>query len=139
MSTAWFASGWLRLCKGEVDLAISHFMRGMRLSPLDPTAYSFRTDLALAHFFAGRYNEAVLWAKEALRDQPTYAYAFRVLAATYAMDGRFDDAQRAMAGLRQADPRLRMSNIDDIIAPFEYMPEHRAKYIEGLRLAGLPE
>jgi tetratricopeptide (TPR) repeat protein len=139
MSTAWFASGWLRLCRGEVDLAISQFMRGMRLSPLDPTAYAWKTDLALAHFFAGRYSEAVLWAKEALREQPTYAYAFRVLAASYSMDGRAEDARRAMAGLRQADPRLHMSNIDDVIAPFEYLPEHRAKYIEGLRLAGLPE
>ena len=32
-----------------------------------------------------------------------------------------------------------MSNITNVVAPFEYLPEHRARYIEGLRLAGLPE
>ena len=41
-------------------------------------------------------------AEEALRDQPSYAYAFRALAATHAMSGRSSDAQRAMARLREA-------------------------------------
>jgi tetratricopeptide (TPR) repeat protein len=139
LAVAWFASGWLRLCRGEVENAISDFTRGLRLSPLDSTRYAWQTDLALAHFFAGRYSEAVQFAEDALRDQPGYAYAFRVLAATHAASGRLSDAQRAMARLREADPQLRMSNIADVIAPFEFLPEHRARYIEGLRVAGLPE
>jgi TolB-like protein/class 3 adenylate cyclase/tetratricopeptide (TPR) repeat protein len=138
-AAAWLASGWLRLCRGEVDHAISDISYGMRLSPLDSTRYAWQTDLALAHFLAGRYGEAIQCAQEALRDQPGYAYAFRVLAASNAMSGRSSDALRAIGKLREADPQLRMSNIHDVIAPFEYLPEHRAKYIEGLRLAGLPE
>ena len=139
LAAAWFASGWLKLCRGEVENAISDLTRGIRLSPLNSTSYAWQTDIAMAHFCAGRYSEAVQCAEEALRDQPSYAYAFRVLAASHAMSGRLSDAQRAIAKLREADPQLRMSNIADVIAPFEYLPEHRARYIEGLRIAGLPE
>jgi hypothetical protein len=42
-----------------------------------------------------------------------------------------------MLKLRKADPQLRMSNLGNVISPLR--PEHLAKYVEGLRLAGLPE
>jgi tetratricopeptide (TPR) repeat protein len=65
LAVAWLASAWLKLCRGEVENAISNFNRGIRLSPLDSTRYAWQTDLALAHFFAGRYGEAVRCAEEA--------------------------------------------------------------------------
>jgi hypothetical protein len=42
-----------------------------------------------------------------------------------------------MAQLRLVDPQLRVANLGDVISPLR--PEHRARYIEGLRRAGLPE
>jgi TolB-like protein/class 3 adenylate cyclase len=137
LAAAWFADGWLKLCKGELDSSMSHTARGMRLSPLDPSTYIWQTDIALAHFCAGRYSEAVSAAEDALRDQPAYAYALRVASASYAMAGRPEDAKIAIARLRQADPQLRISNLGNVISPLQ--PEHLARYIEGLRLAGLPE
>jgi hypothetical protein len=42
-----------------------------------------------------------------------------------------------MARLRQLDPQLRLSNLGDVIMPLR--AEDHAKYIHGLRVAGLPE
>ena len=109
----------------------------MRLSPLDPSTYIWQTDIALAHFCAGKYSDAVSVAKEALRDHPAYAFALRVMSASYALAGDPKEARKAMERLRQADPQLRICNLGDVVSPLR--PEHLARYIEGLQLAGLPE
>ena len=139
MAAAWFASGYLKLGQGELEMAIDHTSRAMRLSPLDTATYLWQTRIGLAHFCAGRYDKAVFFAENALRDQPTYGFALRVVAAGHALAGRSEQSQRAMARLRQSAPQLRVSNLGDVISPSELLPEHRARYIEGLRLAGLPE
>jgi hypothetical protein len=43
-----------------------------------------------------------------------------------------------MASLREVDPGLRLSNLDRV-APPPRRAEDRARFIEGLRKAGLPE
>jgi len=62
----------------------------------------------------------------------------RVLAASHGLTGRLDEAQRIMTRVRQLDPTLRISNLEDVLPPFR-RAEDRASYIEGLRKAGLPE
>jgi hypothetical protein len=110
----------------------------MRLSPLDPRAYTWQFITALAHLSAGRYDEAASYAARSLRDQPYYLSPMRVLAASHALAGRLDEAQRTMTRVRQLDPTLRMSNLEDVLPPFR-RAEDRARYVEGLRIAGLPE
>jgi TolB-like protein/class 3 adenylate cyclase len=130
-------SGWLRLFLGEPEAAIERMARAMRLSPRDPTVFHMRAGTAFAHFFAGRYEEAVKWAQEALRDQPNYAGTLRIVAATNALANRKEEAQRATRRLRQLDPGLRISNLADRLPPMQ--PEYFAKYADGLRKTGLPE
>jgi len=91
---------------------------------------------ATAYFFAGRYDEASSWAEKAVREQPS-AQAFRVAAASNALAGRLENAQEAMARLRQLDPHRRISNLMDQY-PMR-RPEDLARLAEGLRKAGLPE
>src|SRR4051812_45071985 len=93
--------------------------------------------LATAHFFAGRYDEASLWAERALREQPTYQTSLRASAAINALAGRLKQAQETMARLRLVDPTLRITNLEDRL-PLR-RPEDAARWTEGLRLAGLPE
>jgi hypothetical protein len=47
-------------------------------------------------------------------------------------------ARAAIARLREIDSALRLSNIDRMAPPLR-RPEDRARFIEGLRKAGLPE
>jgi len=137
LAAAWNYSGWLRIFVGEQEAAIESMARAMRLSPRDPTVFHMRAGTAFAHFFAGRYFEAVKWAQDALRDQPTFVGTLRIVAASHALGGRLEEAQKAMARMRQFDPELRVSNLEDRLPPLR--PEDFARYAEGLRMAGLPE
>jgi len=49
-----------------------------------------------------------------------------------------DQAHKAMARLRQLNPKLRVSNLKDVLDPYQH-PEDLAQYTDGLRRAGLPE
>jgi tetratricopeptide (TPR) repeat protein len=138
LAIGWGISGWMRVWLGEPDIAIEHTARAMRLSPLDPIMVGFQTATALAHFIAGRHDEASAWAAKALRENPNFPSALRMAAASNAFAGRIEEANRALARVRQLDPALRVSNVRDIIGPFR-RPEDIAKYEEGLRKAGLPE
>ena len=109
----------------------------MRLSPLDPMSFRTLGAVALAHFVAGRYDEASLWAAKALQERPNFLPAIRELAASKALAGRDSEAQAAMARLREIDPAMRGSNVKDWL-PFR-RPDDLARLEEGLRKAGLPE
>jgi tetratricopeptide (TPR) repeat protein len=123
---------------GESASAIEHFERAVRLSPLDPLTYFAFTGMAHAHAFAGRYDEAVFWATKALHEQPSHAGALRVAAIANALSDRMVEARAAMACLREADPTLRLGNLDRVASPLR-RAEDRIRYTESLRKAGLPE
>jgi hypothetical protein len=93
--------------------------------------------MAVAHLFAGRFDEASSWAAKSFRDLPTFLMVVSIIAASHALAGRADEAQRAMRHLRELDPTLRISNLTD------WLPIHRpqdlAVFSDGLRKAGLPE
>ena len=94
---------------------------------------------AHAHFFAGRYDEALTWAKMALRELPDSHGALRIGAASCALAGRDEETKRLMARLLEIDPALRISSLlQNVLGPYRH-PEHPAKYADALRKAGLPE
>jgi hypothetical protein len=93
--------------------------------------------LANAHFFAGRYTDALSWAEMSLREKPEFLLPNYIAAASDALAGRLADAKRAMGRVRQLDPSLRTSNLQNLF-PLR-RPEDLARLAEGLRLAGLPE
>jgi adenylate cyclase len=138
LAAAWRYSGMARIWLGEPDVAIEHLARAMRLSPLDPLIFRMQGGTAHAHFFAGRYSMASSWAGTALQDQPDDIFALRIAAASNALAGRPDQAQKALTRLRQIDPTLRVSNLRDRLGPYR-RPEDVARNEEGLRKAGLPE
>jgi adenylate cyclase len=137
-AAAWSASGWLHIYLGEPADAIERLERSMRLSPLDPFAYFGCAGMGLAHLLAGHSDEAVLWARKARHEQPSWATALRVAAIVYAQSDRIIEAREAMARMREIDPGLRLSNLVRVASPFR-RPEDLARYTEGLRKAGLPE
>jgi TolB-like protein len=137
LARGWYASGWVRVYRGEPEVAIEHQARAMRLSPLDPTLYHMRVGTAFAHMLAGRFDEASSWAERAFREEPNYHPAAIVTAASNALAGRLREAGQAMECLRQIDPSLRISALRDR-HPIR-RPDDLARFAEGLRKAGLPE
>src|SRR5262245_147323 len=92
---------------------------------------------AFAHFAAGRFDEASLWAGKAMWEHTNYLTTLVIAAASNALAGRPTEAQKALVRLRELDPRLRVSNVKDWGA--FHRPEDLAKLEDGLRKAGLPE
>ncbi len=137
LAGAWYASGWVRAYRGEPEVAISHFARVMRLNPLDPHIAAIQAGTSFAHFLAGCYDEALLWAEKAASTQTNYKTAVIIAAASSALLGRVVEAQKAMARLRELDPALHIANVRDW-APLR-RPEDLEKLEDGLRKAGLPE
>ena len=72
-----------------------------------------------------------------MREKPSYLLAACIAPAGLALAGRPGDAEKAIARVRELDPALRLSNLDNLIPIGR--PEDFAKWEEGLRLAGLPE
>ena len=138
LAEGWASSAWIQVCMGHPDLALQHVATAMRLSPADPRTYVFHLFSAFAHLSAGRYGEAVDHATRALHDKPNLLPAMRGLAIARALAGHIDEARSAIVRMSALDPTLRLSNVANVIPPFRD-PEDRARYIEGLRTAGLPE
>lgn len=137
LAAAWFLGGYLRAFRGETEGAIDHFNHALRLSPLDLEMFRMQAGIALAHFFARRFDVASRWAEEALRSLPSFTVAVAVLAASDAHRGQIQNAAAAVQRLRVLDPLLRVSNLG------EWLPIHRSEdaiaFADGLRSAGLPD
>ena len=130
-------SGFVRTWLGEPELAIQQLQRAMRNSPVDALMFSMLTGMALAHFVAGRDDEAYAWAEKALQRNPLASPAVRIAVASAALLGRRADATKYLSLLRQLDPDLRVSTLGQRL--FLRRPEHLERFADGLRKAGLPE
>jgi TolB-like protein/tetratricopeptide (TPR) repeat protein len=137
LAPAWFLGGILRALRGEAEAAIEFLTHAVRLSPLDPEMFRMQVGMALSHFFAGRYDCATDWAEKALCNLPTLLPPVALVAASHALRGRMEKANQAVLRLRELDPALRVSNLKEWL-PIQ-RPEDLARFVQGLRLAGLPE
>ena len=132
----WLVSAWIKGWSGEPETAIAHAASAMRLSPTDPHTFTMRTATASAHFFAGRYGEALAWAEEVTWERPGFLIAATVVAAAAALADRPAEAARAMTRLRAIEPDMRLGNLPDhwpIRRPLDLQ-----RWQDGLRRAGLP-
>jgi len=137
LALAWHFSGWVKVCLGEPETAIQHVSRAMRLSPHDPHEFNMQAVMACGYYFAGQTSEAAAWADIAGREQPRHVIAACISAASNALMGRQDEAEKACNRLRQLDSTLRASTLQErwpIRKPADF-----ARLADGLRKAGLPE
>jgi TolB-like protein len=135
LAWAWLFSAYTRAWLGEPVAAVERVTRAMRLSPQDSQFFNMQTAMSQALFLAGRYAEALSWAEAAVRGHPGYGFASGFVAASAAFAGRLEVAEKAVARLRHL--QLRISDLMEMF-PIR-QPEHRAKWLEGLRIAGVPE
>jgi|RhiMethySRZTD1v2_1073278.scaffolds.fasta_scaffold25650_7 TolB-like protein len=138
LAAARYFAGWVNVWLGKPDLAIEHFLYGMRLTPIDPLVHLVHQGAAHALFFAGRYDEAIARASISLREHADHHAALRIGAASNALAGQTAEAANLIIRLRRIDPTLRVSNLRNALGPYRRQ-EHVAKYEDALRKAGLPE
>jgi predicted Zn-dependent protease len=124
----WHISGVLRLWAGQPDTALEHIEASLRLSPRTRIGVSL-VMIGGAHFFAGRFAEAVPNLLLAIQEDPSFPVPYRYLAACYAHMGRLGEAREIVSRLRAVTPLV----IQDT-SPMRN-PEHRELLMSGLKLA----
>jgi TolB-like protein/Flp pilus assembly protein TadD len=115
--------------------AIEHGRMAIRLSPLDPEMALFLGAIAVAHYTAGRYAEAVHDTAEALRLRPGFQGAQRLHCASLAQAGRLKEAAAFLATVRREQPDLSIAWVRTNV-PYQ-TEELMDRFVEGLRKAGL--
>ncbi len=133
---AWTRRGFLQVYRGDPESAIASFGRAIRLSPLDPFSFNCFIGLGLSNFSLGQAAEAVRWCERAMREKSGMTWANRDLATFLAAAGRLDEARAACARLLESLPHLTVSGVANALRFME--PKLLARYLEGLRLAGMP-
>jgi adenylate cyclase len=133
-----FARGYLGAAysfAGSSDQALAALNAAMRLSPRDYLTVIWQTCSAWSHLHAERYSEAVEAAKQAIEFNPSFPDSHAILAAAAAHLGQMTEARAALDGLLRLLPGLAVTD-PRLIRPFRRQ-EDRARFLEGLRLAGL--
>jgi tetratricopeptide (TPR) repeat protein len=137
LAAGWYLGGFVRIWRGELDDAIEWIAHGMRLSPLGPDMHRMEVGAAMAHLLASRTEDALSWAERASLYRSNHAFPISILAAIYARAGRGNEARLAIQQLRQLDPELRLSHLNEWL-PFQ-RPQDLGNFAAALREAGLPE
>jgi tetratricopeptide (TPR) repeat protein len=122
---------------GRPDEAIEKLERAIRLNPQDPTTHFYFYAMAVAHFVAERYEEAVEWAQRSLQTRGDYSLALATLAASLAFLGRMDQAQATVQELLRLVPEFSLTGIKLFLPAAD--PDFVDRYLDGLRKAGLKE
>ena len=76
------------------------------MSPVDPRLHITFVGLGYAFIKLRRFDEAIVAAKKAQRQNPSCSAAYRCLASAFAHLGRDAEAREAAARLLEVDPCL---------------------------------
>ena len=94
---AWHCRGRVYRIAGLPEEAVRSFERAIRMSPVDPLLHRSLTGMGLAFIELGRFDEAIVAGKKALRQNPSFSAAYRCLASAFAHLGRDAEAREAAA------------------------------------------
>ena len=89
------ALGYLGLAlafDGRSDEAIQNIDQAVRMSPHDPQNSMFNVGLAVAHYLAGRYAEAVGFSRKSVQQRDGLITGHRIYIASLAQAGHIDEA-----------------------------------------------
>ena len=120
---------------GKPEEGIDQIKTAMRLNPHYGAWYP--SELGFAQYLAGQYEPAAMSLTEAIDRNQGSPWDHLRLAATYARLGRLDQARDEVNLFLETNPEFSISEIKRNL-PFKN-PIDLEVYLEGLRLAGLPE
>ena len=133
-ATAYGYMGWAFAFDAQSDEAIRYFDLALRISPHDPLKAFFCSGTGVAHYFARRYDEAVEWARNAIRERPEFTAGRRILCASLAQAGRTGEAKKELAALLRLQPNLSIAWMEKHVP---YTARAMPHFIEGMRMAGV--
>jgi tetratricopeptide (TPR) repeat protein len=124
-----FALAWM----GKTDIAVERALRALRFSPLEPQLIYLA--LSVAHFHAGRYEEARSAARRATEANPGFSVPRLLLAAACQRLGRTNEAKIAANQARSLDPTFTIRTFSVTVG---LVPDVFSAFADAWREAGLP-
>jgi adenylate cyclase len=135
-SLAFGSLGTVLSYSGEADESIKNNEIAIRLNPRDISIFFRYSGLAMAHFMAGRYSEAVQWASKCINRKPNWRVGHAILATSLSHLNLLEEAKEAVNIYIENIPNETISKLSFL--PFKN-PNDARRFEEGLRKAGLPE
>jgi tetratricopeptide (TPR) repeat protein len=129
------AYGYLGLAlalDGRSDEAIENIEHAMRMSPRDPQNSVFNAGLAAAHYLAGRYTEAIGFARRSSQQRAGLIAGNRILIASLSQAGRIDEARAALQRLKETHPNISIAWVEKYV-PYTAGPMAKACATPGCR------
>lgn len=120
---------------GRPQEAIPKLKAAIRLNPHHQSMSIILADLALCHLLLQDFEEAVVFAKRAVREQPENVRSHQRLSSCLGHVGRKKEAGIALGELLRLQPDFSLDYIDTTY-PFRDSKD-RAFFIEGLNKAGM--
>jgi TolB-like protein len=122
---------------GQTERSLDATDMAERLSPRDVINLQFAAIRGVALFAAADYEAAADQARRGIRKLPLAPGSYRVLATSLGQLGRREDARPVVDRLLELQPGITVAwareNIP--VPPSDFLD----RYVEGLRLAGIPE
>jgi TolB-like protein/tetratricopeptide (TPR) repeat protein len=127
----WYYRGCC-LIDRQPEEAIRSFERCVRISPFDRSLVLTFTGMGFAFIHLGRFDEAIIAAKNAIHRNQSYAPAHRCLAAALTYLGRDAEARIVVKHVLEIEPDFRLSKL-----PARHLRDPIV--IDAFRKAGFPE
>lgn len=138
---AYFWLGWVEIFEGRPRNAPALVQRAFALSPRDGLSAVWRSALATAYVLIGEDEAAVREARRGIAENPRHPSNYMVLASALAHKGDMDEARAALK--RSIELRPQHDSLAGVLKHARPSPEvyaqRFARYLDGLRKAGLPE
>jgi DNA-binding SARP family transcriptional activator/TolB-like protein len=122
---------------GEPDTALQHLRRYRELASHDLYFSWFETLYTIAYTFKGDYQRAVLFGRRAVKANPNFVAGYKPLIASLGHLDRRDEAETYVRQLLALQPNFTVEKFGRIYSIKK--SSDRERYMEGLRLAGVPE
>ena len=124
------------LCR-QPNRALDMLKRARRLSPHDPSMFLWLPGGAIAHFLAGRPQEAIRWTEDALQLNPRHLISLLLRAAAETAAGRDEAARQYVERMRTINPTLDLKFASRML-PFKFADDKEC-ILSALTRAGLPQ
>ena len=131
------SSGWVNTHASRPLIAIDHFHKAMRLSPVDPEKGIALSGIGMSYLMLEQFEDALKWGETALREMPGYGSSYRVVIGALVGLGRLDEAKVAADRLMEAFPTYTLT-LQRQINPWRDQVFGQ-RYLDALQIAGIPE
>jgi TolB-like protein len=137
LAMAWCYSGLAHSYLGQHTEAIRRIQYARRLSPFDPHGFFFEMAMQMPLLLTGQYEAAAGAGRRARDLNPGLSSTYKGLLVALGHLGSRREAAAVRKRLLTLEPRF---SIETALARSPLLrPADLARYIQGLRLAGIPE